>query len=333
MRTLGIGVLLVLLFAGILLIVSDCSLYVMGDPTFGTVRLRAGFTPDPHTVNVMAGGPIDAERDELRNELAGKFGCVGWVATKPDVRLMWSGDSDELQVSFRASLGDDATLIVNLPDGTWTCDDDSGDGLDPLVAVGAPRRGQYDIWVGSYEEGEFVEGVLSISELSAHALTGQQGIRPRTQLDVAGDPTFGTIELRPGFAPDPHMESVVSGGGIDAELEGLPGDCIGWVAGSPDVRLMWSGSTDRLHVFFDSDSEGDATLIVNLPDGAWTCDDDSGDGLDPLVAVPWPEPGQYDIWVGSYDEDGGVEGELGFSEISPIPSPSKKVVTTIAMPS
>ena len=51
------------------------------------------------------------------------------------------------------------------PDGSWLCDDDSGDGLSPLLTLVNPESGIYDIWVGSVlSPFGYTDGTLVISE-------------------------------------------------------------------------------------------------------------------------------------------------------------------------
>ena len=67
---------------------------------------------------------------------------------------------------------------------------------------------------------------------------------------------------------------------------------------APTARssLSWLGADTST----DTGSPTDTTLAVNLPDGRWVCDDDSGEGTDPLVTFSNPESGNYNIWVGAY---------------------------------
>jgi len=67
-------------------------------------------------------------------------------------------------LSFTVKSVGDTTLLINLPDGTWVADDDSGGGLDPLLRFANPQSGRYDIYVGTYKK-DFVEATLYISEL------------------------------------------------------------------------------------------------------------------------------------------------------------------------
>lgn len=108
-------------------------------PAYATLNLSAGFTPDPVVVNVVAGGNIDARR------LGGN--CVGMIANPPDVRLNYRSGGFPLFITARSNA--DTTLVINLPNGQWLCNDDF-QGLNPGVVLQNPPSGQYDIWVGTF---------------------------------------------------------------------------------------------------------------------------------------------------------------------------------------
>ncbi|HJL49370.1 MAG TPA: hypothetical protein RMG45_26165, partial [Polyangiaceae bacterium LLY-WYZ-15_(1-7)] len=60
----------------------------------------------------------------------------------------------------------------------------------------------------------------------------------------------------------------------------------------------------------------DTTLVVRKPDGTFVCDDDS-EGMNPMVTGSFP-PGQYRVWVGSYQQGQNAAYRLGFSELSSV---------------
>ena len=124
------------------------------EPTYGDVRLDEGFPDDPHVVDVTAGG----------SEEVSERGCsYGYVADAPDVDLYYTTSGSSTLYIYAVS-SEDTTLLVNLPDGSWACDDDSyGDG-DPIVVVRGADAGLYDIWVGTYGD-DMVEATLYISEI------------------------------------------------------------------------------------------------------------------------------------------------------------------------
>ena len=77
-------------------------------PTFGSVALSAGFSPDPYRLNMVSGGEVQA--DYLGAE------CVGYAAVAPDFRVNWSGNSSELQVRPRVAPRR-AKRLRDAPDG------------------------------------------------------------------------------------------------------------------------------------------------------------------------------------------------------------------------
>ena len=125
-------------------------------PSYGSVSLGGGFSPDPYTVSLRSGGSIDAS-----SRIGGS--CRGYVANAPDFRLQFTPGSLPLILSVAS--GSDTTLVVNGPDGRWYCDDDGGDGLNPSLRFGSPMGGQYDIWVGTYGGSSLQSATLHISEL------------------------------------------------------------------------------------------------------------------------------------------------------------------------
>lgn len=124
---------------------------------YGELELSAGFTPDPQVVSLSAGGTISAQR-------AGS-GCRGFITNAPDVRLHYDAGSYPLIISVDA--GSDTTLVVNGPDGSFYCDDDSGEGTNPSVRLNNPQSGRYEIWVGTYASGRTQPARLHISEVGS----------------------------------------------------------------------------------------------------------------------------------------------------------------------
>lgn len=133
-----------------------------GQPTYGSVQLAPGFTPDPYNVNVVAGGPINARATSLGNA------CPGFIANNPDFDLYWGAGNSGLPLVISANSDVDTTLVVRTPSGQWLCEDDGGfNGLNPGMRIDNPQAGLYDIWVGTYNGGT-ANAVLSISELTSN---------------------------------------------------------------------------------------------------------------------------------------------------------------------
>ena len=113
---------------------------------------------------------------------------------------------------------------------------------------------------------------MLIISSSALLLQAQSG-----QLNFTGSPNYGEVRLQANFEPDPHTASVTSGGAVNASY--LPVHA--WV-GRQHPRITASpgrGSSDELRILFESESGmEDGTLIINMPDGSWVCNDDAMSG-------------------------------------------------------
>ncbi|NDJ60847.1 MAG: hypothetical protein GYB67_06960 [Chloroflexi bacterium] len=287
------------------------------EPTFGETSLSAGFVPDPFEVDIVSGGSV-----EVFAQPGLPSGCTGYAAEAPDFSLFWEGDSSNLR--FFVSSNGDTTLIVNDPATDWFCDDDSDGTLNPTVDIANPLAGRYDIWVGSFSEGDFINSTLYITELDfgpsdfpfeggSDDFNGGMG-----GLDFNLEPNFGEAELAAGFLPDPFEVELVSGGDVAVFTLDLPSGCTGYATEAPDFSLFWEGDSSELRFFVSSG--GDTTLIVNDPATDWFCNDDSDGTLNPTVSIEDPLEGRYDIWVGSFSSDDFLDAVLYVTELDFGPS-------------
>lgn len=282
--------------------------------TYGSRTLSSGFTPDPYTVNVTAGGSIQAS--------SVSSACSGTIANAPDFELSYSAGS--LPLIFRTASSADTTLVINGPNGSWYCDDDGGDGVNAEVRFNNPASGTYDIWVGSYS-GRMEQATLQITELGGGGSSAPAGGGDRP--DPAVTATYGSIRLSGGFNPDPYTVGVVAGGPIQASSVGS--GCSGTVARAPDFELTYTPGS--LPLIFRTASSGDTTLVINAPNGSWYCDDDSGaEGLNAEVRFNSPQSGVYDVWVGHLS--GETQTTLQISELGGggyTPAPSSGATSTL----
>jgi hypothetical protein len=135
---------------------------------------------------------------------------------------------------------------------------------------------------------------------------------PAAAQDTEARPNYGTVTLRSGYTPDPHVTSLRSGGNINAERVG--DSCRGFISSAPDVRLVYSAGS--LPLIISAASRADTTLVVNAPDGSWYCDDDGGnEGLNPSIRFDDPQTGRYEIWVGTYGSSQLEPARLHISEL------------------
>lgn len=269
--------------------------------TAGSVSLQAGYAPDPHTAQIISGGTISA------SNLGSS--CRGWIANAPDYSVSYSAGST-FDLTIGVDSGSDTTLVVNDPNGNWFCNDDGGEGLNPLLRFDNPLSGRYDIWVGSYSRDEYANSTLSISEVGIVAphVDAPQATGP----DYTLPSLFGSASLTSGFQPDPYRIDVVSGGPFAAS--DTQSGCRGYVAAAPDFELSFSAGS--LPLIISAASNSDTTLLINDPNGNWHCNDDGGNaGLNPAISFHNPMSGTYDIWIGSYSAGGNAEATLSISEL------------------
>jgi len=298
----------------------DLSLDWQGEPHYGSVSLEEGFIPDPHAVSIQAGGQVDVGAQGYGSS------CTGYASQSPDFQFNWSGGTEDLRVYFESDDGQDATLIINTSSGEWLCNDDANsDTLNPEVALSGQAEGRFDVWVGRYSQSGLIPGTLYISELGGGSDSGSADDfiaslfddSVEGGLDWSATANFGEIELAEYFVPDPHEVSVIAGGSVDVAAQDYGSECMGYASRSPDVTLRWNGSTDDLNVYFVADDgDEDATLIVNTSTGGWVCNDDAHAlTLNPQVYLTDSSEGRFDIWLGTYDENGAVSGTLYISEL------------------
>ncbi|MCH8494274.1 MAG: hypothetical protein LAT57_01410 [Balneolales bacterium] len=123
------------------------------EPMFGTVDLTSGFTPDPHTIEVEAGGDTAMP----------VTGCVGFINyDAPDVDLNFTA-GDYLLSFLAQSQAVDVSILIYTPDERWVCASSNIPGGAGIL-FNKPLSGNYNIWVGSPTVETYPNAVLSITE-------------------------------------------------------------------------------------------------------------------------------------------------------------------------
>ena len=135
---------------------------------FGVHALNGGFMPDPKPISVTSGA---AQNNAVQVATLGLGnGCRGSATQQPDVIVNYTNPASMLRFFFQPETRGDTALVINAPNGTWSCNDDAV-GLNPEVTFRSPAAGQYDIWVASYRAGENIRGTLKITELDSQRPT------------------------------------------------------------------------------------------------------------------------------------------------------------------
>ncbi|MEM8559825.1 MAG: hypothetical protein AAGG50_18575, partial [Bacteroidota bacterium] len=291
--------------------------------------LDEGFGPEPHTVIVEAGGDLAVDRPPC---------TYGTVSSEPfDYEMFKYNHTGETTLYVHAEAEGDIMLVVARGrfDLDWYCDNDALGRTHPVVEVplgsGSDSRWLH-VWVGT-NDGSTVPATLYVSEVDPRSGSGStpssDGTPPPApspapppasapatassgDIRVGATPTYGNVDLTEGFRPDPYTESLTAGGSVEVNHGGCT---YGNVASSPDLDLDYTTSGGST-LYFYAEAENDVTLLVNLPDGSWVCDDDGLGDRNPVVAIPNAPTGHYDIWVGTYG-DAMASATLSISEINP----------------
>ncbi len=187
------------------------------------------------------------------------------------------------------------------------CRGDSGGPLmtyngQSYVQVGLVSGGNY-----CHQDGDHYGTYTRVSAYADWIAATMAGQTPQVDLrattpDPNLPPTFGMTQLSVGFQPDPHIQSLLAGGNLDASNAGQ--GCAGFVAEAPDFQVVYQGTGAQLG--FSVSSQQDTTLLINAPDGQWYCDDDGAGNLQPSLVWGAPLVGRYDIYVGTYNSPDAV---------------------------
>jgi len=290
---------------------------------FITMNLEAGFALDPFFVSVNGGGDVDAST-------LGE-GCVGYVAEAPTVTVEWSGEADFVETFFYSD--HDPVLVIETPSGEYLCSDDANEVLlDPVIQMDNPENGRYNIWVGSFDEGQLIPGILvlttrsevNIGAFSLGELVHRDAIpEDNVEAEELRSQAVETLAEAQGEAEietrteetDTLVADVVADGefpAFDVQIDEVL--CNGYISAEPAFAFSEDGNGDVLRVFVES--ETDTTIfLARSTDQVW-CNDDAEPGvnLNPLIEIENPEAGEYFVYVGRLSLDEPVSGTLTVTE-------------------
>ncbi|MCB1406017.1 MAG: hypothetical protein KDK01_07070 [Rhodobacteraceae bacterium] len=240
----------------------------------------------PQTLSVIAGGS-----DNLAN-------CPqpgnGYVATRPDFDLNFSGNGMGRDLEFRVNAQCDTVLLINDARGQWHFDDDGGDGLNARLRLPSAPEGDYDIWVGTYGSST-CQATLTLETFGGGG--GGGAVSPQAQCPDPGQNGRMLSFDGQGLYSAQRFD-VIAGGNIDLGLcQTVPGN--GHIVEGPDFTLNLTGNPQQYDLEFRIEGSCDPVLLVNDPNGQWHFNDDDG-GLNSRLRLDRAAPGLYDIWVGTF---------------------------------
>lgn len=268
---------------------------VGGDPLYGTGSLDGGFSPDPFVIEVEAGG----------NDLADDNGesCTGYIASaQPDYRLTYSPTDYPLGIFVAADV--DTTLIINAPNGSWYCNDDSSalGASNPGILFNKPQSGQYDIWIGTYSSDD--------SGATANLVITEQDDAQWSAMDIdTGSQPLDDEEFEQLVAELSDLLEEDGSGALSNTGKLEDGDATLPGYGFADSFTFTGEAGQQAIVDLRSD-DFDTYLVVETPSGErLTNDDYDGSTERSLLSLALSESGTYTITVSSFmaDETGDYE--------------------------
>lgn len=241
--------------------------------TVETVALGAGEAVS-RLIPGVAGGPIRG------SALASS--CRGYYPVAPQYVLRLTTIQ---RLRLTTVGGNDLTMAVRDPSGTFRCDDDGGEGSNPLLDLTLPP-GTYPVWIGTYRQ-RFTAG------FSLQLQSGDPGAMPfGNVLSATAAPTLGVLAL--SGPSSVATRSGIAGGLVDAHS--LGNNCRGFIPAAPHLVLS---ASDYRRVVLGTAGTHDLTMVVRDASGTFHCDDDSGGSMQPRLEATL-SPGQHQVWIGTY---------------------------------
>jgi hypothetical protein len=126
---------------------------------FQDITISPNFHPDPTFLRGISGGTLPAITLTGVSKTVTGF-CVGYLHEYPDHQLTLTEFFGSLRLMVESE--GDTAIVVRGPGGVW-CNDDF-DGKNP-GAIGFWLPGTYEIWVASYDQGEYYPYRIQLSEV------------------------------------------------------------------------------------------------------------------------------------------------------------------------
>lgn len=234
----------------------------------------------PQRFAVTAGGTVDLGA-------CAQVPGFGHLTEAPSFTIQYDDRGLGRDLDFRLQSQCDTIMVVNDAGAGWHYNDDSDGALDARIRLSTAPSGVYDVWVGTYGA-QTCPATLVIETFPGTASAAGQ----------CPDWQLGGTEIR-ATLDRPSTHPVTAGGGI--QLSGstcaIPGH--GYVAQAPDFTIYIDAQDTVGSLTLSATGNCDTLMLVNDPLQGWHFNDDHT-GLDPLLAFNAPEPGRYDVWIGTF---------------------------------
>jgi hypothetical protein len=125
---------------------------------FGRQTLNQNFAPNPLILEGVSGG--NSPVNSITNiESTPTGSCKGYMQRQPDYQVILNAPFSSLTMQVTSEV--DTTLVITGVGGTW-CNDDYNGQPNPQIN-GSWAQGDYQVWVGSYQQNSYHPYQLRIS--------------------------------------------------------------------------------------------------------------------------------------------------------------------------
>jgi len=246
-------------------------------PWLGVIDIGPAFPVRFDRPGIVRGTTIDGSRIAAS--------CRGHFGRAPHARLRLRQHS---VVGVTTASNADLTMALRMPDGSFRCDDDHGEGMNPLIQ-GAFDPGDYGVWIGAFNADATTVFTLTVEVRATGVGALANGLAPDAPAQ------FGRVDLDTAHG-GAFSHSGTAAGSVDAHT--LTSTCRGYFAPAPSVTLDLHRPR---YVAITTVGTADLTAMVRDPHGVTTCDDDSGYGSNPRLASMLAA-GTYQVWIGTYSQ-------------------------------
>ncbi|BAZ37982.1 hypothetical protein NIES4101_39120 [Calothrix sp. NIES-4101] len=114
---------------------------------FGTIRLSPGFNPASTSISGYTGGSYSLSA--ITNRDINNKACLGFADPTPDHIIILEQDFSQLRLLVNSG-GTDTTILIQAPDNTVYCGDDTDMNKNASINLKNPKAGNYKVWVGTF---------------------------------------------------------------------------------------------------------------------------------------------------------------------------------------
>ena len=125
---------------------------------FGTISLAPGFDATATSISGYTGGSYSLSA--ISNRDRDNKACIGFADPNPDHILVLEKDFSNLKVAVNS--GGDTTILIQGPDNTIYCGDDTGRIKDASIENRNWKAGNYKVWVGTFNSNVKLNYSLSV---------------------------------------------------------------------------------------------------------------------------------------------------------------------------